>query len=353
MKRTLFLFCLLACDMISAFSQNTLTVEDADSTIDCVAFFLKGDTVVYELTEQEFRLSNNLKDTIFTVDATTGVQLAVLDSTEKGYRIELSYTSYKNNLENDTSLYALMANAIKPSILGMKVVFTTDELGTFQHIENWRELRDSLKVAYGKAIDALYSKDIKAPITMPRSRLESLFYTQVATEKAVKANFDEIDLLFSNYGNRFTIGKVSDDDSPTGYKQHNETYAGYIPQSDTINYEFNGDYFLGYTNKLTIPGEDVKQMGLSFMGLVADVDSSRMDSIKQATNTLLDGTDAVVFSSEEGVYWPNGWPKSVKTSDYTIIGDDKVVKGKMEYIEWTERNWYYDDGKETDESQEL
>ena len=92
------LLCLIIMS-ISSFAQSTLMQENEDSTINCIAYFSKGDTVEYEVSDRNYQLKDNLKDTVITTDVVEKIRFAVLDSTSKGYRIEMAYTSFENKLK--------------------------------------------------------------------------------------------------------------------------------------------------------------------------------------------------------------------------------------------------------------
>ena len=73
--------------------------------------------------------------------------ITVTDSTSKGYTMELIPLSYEIE-EDDNDWQTRMASLMWNEYKNLRCRFTTDELGSVQHIENWREIRDVLKKSY-------------------------------------------------------------------------------------------------------------------------------------------------------------------------------------------------------------
>lgn len=337
---------------ISSFAQSTLLDENEDSTINCIAFFDKGDTVEYRVTDRSYKLKDNLKDTVFTTDVAETIRFAVLDSTSKGYRIEMAYTSFENKLKEDTAtIEDMIANAMAPVLLKNKVIFTTDEYGKVKHIENWKELREKLKTFFDQFLDTLYTKHKKLT-EIPKSLFSSAFYMQIATEPNMQKVFDEIDQLFGNFGLQFNIGHSSNDESASGYKQRNSSICGYISENDSDFYEYNDDYFLSFINKVNVPAKDIKSLGLAGLGALAGIDEEANDSISKAFDDFTKGRDLNIYQTEDAYYFFNGWPKYSVKSKYVTLGDDQIIRCQQQTIEWDTRNWSYSK-REEDTSKSL
>lgn len=352
-KEIMMLLCLIMIS-ISSFAQSTLMQENEDSTINCIAYFSKGDTVEYELSDRSYQLKDNLKDTVVTTDVVEKIRFAVLDSTSKGYRIEMAYTSFENKLKEDTSFQSQLANAMAPVLMKNKVVFTTDEYGSVKRIENWKELRDQLKDFYDDFLDTLFSKKKDKDSDSPKSLLSSIFYLQIATEPNMQKVFDEISQLFGNFGLQFSIGHSRNDESESGYKQHNSSICGYIAENDSDYYDYDDDYFLSFMNKVNIPASDLKKLGMAGLGALSlDIDEEANDSISKAFDDVFKGRDVNVYQTEDAYYFFNGWPKASVKSKYVTVGDDQIIKSQVQSISWSSRNWNYYNKKEEDTSKSL
>lgn len=139
MKRlmTILIVCFIACGLVVSKAQgkqnqSKQTVEAdttaTDTTLDVIAYFAKGDTCDYWISETKWKI--NGKDTIKTADIATKIRLVVTDSTATGYKMNYTFM----DIDNDTttnSLEAKLANAIAErvgkTVIGTTIEFETDE----------------------------------------------------------------------------------------------------------------------------------------------------------------------------------------------------------------------------------
>ena len=96
MKRlmSMLIVCFIACGLLVSKAQvkqnqSKQTVEAdttaTDTTLDVIAYFAKGDTCDYWISETKWKI--NGKDTIKTADIATKIRLVVTDSTATGYKM--------------------------------------------------------------------------------------------------------------------------------------------------------------------------------------------------------------------------------------------------------------------------
>lgn len=116
-----------------------LAQEEPDTTyIPFVAYWSKGDTYNYKVTKilkkwiNEEQVKNDSSSYVAT--------FKVLDSTETNYTIQWSFETNLGDFQIPLSLLEEY-----PQYKTTKVIYTTDELGQFIEIKNWKKIAQSMK----------------------------------------------------------------------------------------------------------------------------------------------------------------------------------------------------------------
>ncbi|MEO1516412.1 MAG: hypothetical protein AAFV95_15415 [Bacteroidota bacterium] len=141
MKNTLLLL-LCCCCGLAKLSGQALT----DSTITMIAFWSNQVYVEYDFvyTEEELEEGDTIrKRTEFEVI------MSILDSTENSYMLQWEYGNYEMNYE----MTPLEKNILE-LCAEFPVVYETDELGTFQGLTNWKEMKQVAKGIVGKYLES-------------------------------------------------------------------------------------------------------------------------------------------------------------------------------------------------------
>ena len=95
-------------------------INPEDSTVQVIAYWDKGETHNYKVINKKTQLKN--EEIISSDSVVYNVELSVLDSTANSYSIQWLY---KDNVNKD-----------------LKVIYKTNELGEFEEVLNWEEIRD-------------------------------------------------------------------------------------------------------------------------------------------------------------------------------------------------------------------
>ena len=128
MKRIIFLFL-----GVLAFLPSYAQINMQDSTVQVVAYWEKGEKMSYVLTKSKYKI--NSTDSVLTQQIRYEVDVTVVDSTAKSYISEwvihkpeviVGQKETKNILSEVTSL---------------KYRIKTNELGVFQELLNWKEIK--------------------------------------------------------------------------------------------------------------------------------------------------------------------------------------------------------------------
>lgn len=129
MKNTLLLFLFLVAGL-SAFAQ----IDRENESVQVISYWEKGDKQNYYITLEKLKIIDN--DTISRELVSYDVEVSVLGATEDSYSIQWHYKNFETSNPNP------LLKKIAEIPNDMKVVFKTDELGTFIELENWEEIRD-------------------------------------------------------------------------------------------------------------------------------------------------------------------------------------------------------------------
>ena len=308
--------------------------ENEDSTIAVVGYFSKNDTMEYQRVQGKMKIVDN--DTTQRGEITEKFMIVVTDSTANGYKMEIIPVSCEIK-DIDSDYQMRMASLLWNNIKGLRCRFTTDELGSVQHIENWREIRDVLKKSYVTVFDSLYASLPALDSVMPRKQLESLTLLGCSTEDGIKEQYDELDMLFGLHGNEVTMEPVETDDiSEAGYPTHSRIESFYPAPKD--EYDIEGDYVVNARTDTKLSGDDVKDLIGNTLGMLLAGEVS--DSVKKYTNeALTDKKEGMTTTNyEQYCYFFNGWPKLMqKIVEINVAG--LVRRIEYDSIEWTRRHW--------------
>jgi hypothetical protein len=175
---------------ITSFGQ----INMVGSTVQVITHWKKGEKQDYALTVEKIQLKGT--DTISRKLATNDVEITVLKQRRDSYTIQWLYKSIKTN--NAAPTTQQLMNIAKD----MKVIYKIDELGAFQELTNWKELRKYFQKTY-KTLREKY----KASPEMDKliTQIEETFLTKEAIEIfAIK----DIQHFHSFHGAEYKLGEI-------------------------------------------------------------------------------------------------------------------------------------------------
>lgn len=165
------------------YGQNSV----ADSTATIISHWKKGEVINLALLKQRNKLKGS--QLLFNEGSTYEATITILDSSQEGYTLEWIYRNFK--LKNPHA-HPIVEGMTKLSE-GMKVKYTTNQLGAFTSLLNWQEIQEIGL----KKIDGIFGA-IKDPQVMAvASQAKSMFNSKSSIELlAIK----EVRLYHSLYG---------------------------------------------------------------------------------------------------------------------------------------------------------
>ena len=243
------------------------------------AIIENGDTTVIEATSSEFRIT-------------------VVDSTKNGYVMRYVPTGVWLNDSTSTEGQLLLAAA--RSSIGNEVLFSTDELGVFKEITNWKEVYKRATAYQQKMIDKAYYEHPELYARQPKQelvkRIKELTEKTLGTKEKMTEQFVALKLLFSFHGKELPLGEMELNENQLHY--YYETTQGKLEDEEDST-------------------DDEYQI---YVELKAEEDE--------------DSHDQYYYSYR---YFPDGWPRDVRS---TVI---EPLEGKKRItqirIEWISKAW--------------
>lgn len=320
-------------------TQNLAQVQE-DSTINVISYFCKNDTMDYRIEELEQKINGN--DTTLNHYIREDFRLIVRDSTSNGYKLE--YSSLGNyEMEGDEVEFWNKTVLEKVAELSSKqhVIFTIDELGNLQHIENWRDIKKTMQEGIKILCDSLYANNPKLDSVMPRNRLEMSLNQQYSTEQNLWSAYEELQLLFGIHGKAFTIGRHETKDD-SGYPSVTNLVVSYGSYDDEDQIE--GDYYIAGKTTQTIPAEDVETLAKGrLFGLLSD----EAVKVMQEVDIKSQLEDAQITILEAYFLFFNGWPCDMTKQNVMKMNGAEHITTK--HIEWLSRHWQLADSNDTEQ----
>jgi len=166
-------------------------INMADSTVQVISYWDKGEKQNYSISLEKIKLKDT--DTISKELTTYDVEVSVLDSTKNSYTVQWDYKNFKSTSEDEIS------KELSKISKEMKVIYKTDELGSFIEIVNWKEIKDYNQKAIA-VIKKKYSKEPKMANII--KQLENTFSSREAIESA---SIKDIQQYHSFHGGKYRL----------------------------------------------------------------------------------------------------------------------------------------------------
>ena len=277
-------------------AQINVDASELDSLVRVIGWFNKTDTLEYHLSLVEAIIENG--DTTVIEATSSEFRITVVDSTKNGYVMRYVPTGVWLNDSTSTEGQLLLAAA--RSSIGNEVLFSTDELGVFKEITNWKEVYKRATAYQQKMIDKAYYEHPELYARQPKQelvkRIKELTEKTLGTKENMTEQFVALKLLFSFHGKELPLGETELNENQLHY--YYETTQGKLEDEEDST-------------------DDEYQI---YVELTAEEDE--------------DSHDQYYYSYR---YFPDGWPRDVRS---TVI---EPLEGKKRItqirIEWISKAW--------------
>lgn len=303
---------------------DSTAVEPADSTVGIISYFCKHDTVVYQVYENQWKITGG--DSLLFVDAALRAMIAVTDSTAEGYEMEyrILETQTGEVAEETPAVKAMnvISRLIGEKLQGLSVRFTLNPYGQVTGFLNEAEVKN-LALA---TLDEVKDEILKLP-EFQAAKEAGINIDEVlksmGEEQIVAEYLNEVARFFAYHGAEYYIGEQKWYQNPEPGKLACDNYLNisYDPE--------DGEYGLKAIVDNYIPAETlVKQgqqlfttlIGDSIAGVIADEMYNKMQQ------------DMVLSDRQQVNYWSNGWPYELLFQKETRYLDRSKLT--QTYIVW-------------------
>ena len=188
MKTIQLFFCFSVLTASISFSQNRFT----DSSATCIAFWKNGETRMLQIKHGKEKYDSSVltSKTVVTYEA----HLKIIDSTTDGFTIEWIYKNFKSTNIDDKSIAGM--NTIME---GLKILYKTDDVGSFSELLNWKEVRD---FSFNTIEHTISSKSENKITNAALNQLKAMFQSKENIEAVL---IREIQLYHTPYGTEYNI----------------------------------------------------------------------------------------------------------------------------------------------------
>ncbi|EAY27547.1 hypothetical protein [Microscilla marina] len=167
--------------------------------INFIAYWAKGDVYRFRVTKTKKKWE---KDQLIKDQKNAYIaRFEVIDSTEKGYKIKWSY---KNNLSKQLSIpQELRDKFTKYKFLD--VIYTTNEYGEFQGIENWREISKMMEEMMQEIIKVAGAK-LSTDANIQLKKIMTPFLVMYKSKQGLEQQvFKELAFIHSPFGAQYNV----------------------------------------------------------------------------------------------------------------------------------------------------
>lgn len=190
MKIIIPFFTLLILSISVCTAQNRTT----DTSATCIAFWKNKETKIYQIKHSKERLTAKGNT---ASDATYEAHIKVADSAAEGFTIEWVYKNFKPGGTADNTI-----NSLNSILEGLKIIYKTDDVGTFTELLNWKEVKD---FAIGNFEKATANKNTDKEFIAALNQVKAIFQSKENIEAVL---IREVQLFHSPYGVEYTKSPI-------------------------------------------------------------------------------------------------------------------------------------------------
>jgi hypothetical protein len=167
-----------------------------DSSVQAIGYWDKNEKQSYTITTDKFKIREG--DTISKSQLMYDVDITIVDSTAKSFIIEWKYSNYR------VTGNELIRQKIDALFQGITIRFKTDEMGSFDELLNWQEVRDHIK----KTTTLLFQEYSNEPKLMETMAEVGKVYDSRENIETIAIN--DIQQFYLFYGGKYIKGETTE-----------------------------------------------------------------------------------------------------------------------------------------------
>lgn len=318
MRQTIILFITLFLTL------PTVAQEDAtaaDSTVDVLAYFNKGETYNYSVSDVQWKINGT--DTVAVASTITKATLSVVDSTKKGYLMEWRYTDFQVD-DSVKSLRQQLSQEIfakmKERLVGQTIRFQITPEGEIKKWENMKEVGKMARDIFQFTMEKTHLSDSLKAVGFDISGL----LRAVDNKSLAETYTAPIEMLFGYHGKSYKLGDITEhipasDDSPAA--DLNMSVYWLEPEK--------GLFCIDVERIVTIDKSDVKQFMGALFSTFGKGEERQSDKFKDVMGEL--GDMKVTFFRRAEMF-DDGWPSMVIDQTKEVFEGGGKVKQTRVYM---------------------
>lgn len=290
--------------------------SESSGSIPFVAYWSIGDTFEFNIRKISIQWDDDIlvkADTIYR-----NVRFKVIDSTASMYKVEWRYA----NEMQEEPLVKNLFNKITKNNVYTTVIYTTDEMGEFQGVENWKEIRDDLirelkATLQGKMFSEPKNAEMYSKAQQPI--IEAYSTKEGVEELALK----ELYYFHMPLGYEFEIDEVYEyEDVLPSLIGGEDMRCDYKVTVDNID---RNNSICRVTEEMTVNPDDSKREVISMMDRMGIDYDEFSEEIKRA-HLLMEDFNTYIYNFDYGI------PITINTSrmvDLQIEGEKRRKEEKI------------------------
>lgn len=309
--------------------------EAQDSTVNIIARWNAGEKYAYEYSQKEIKIVNG--DTT-EVSYTNAIHIyEILEETETSYKVSVSYKDeYSSDPVNN-----LLSDLLTERYGDPKVIFTTNQYGTLQSIDNIQELSDQIVSIIDDMVNILINVNEETPmeqVDMLKEQMKTMFSNHDTIMQIFAEDIGRV-LYFHGCGMKL-------DQEYTGQIQVPSIYPGVdqlIPANVTIwaDSEFTDEYSIVCRSHTTLSKDGFVEVVVNAIknnlntqvtaGLISEEDAqAALPEIEKSAQSLECNMDE--YSTAE-IHAATGWPLNI-WYDKDVVANVEDLN-QTQSISWT------------------
>lgn len=279
-----------------------------DSTAQVIGYWDMNETQSYIVTQENYKFRDS--DTTSREFYKYAVDITIVDSTADSYIIDWLYKDYE--IQSDNALINKLTSIIEDMTLRIR----TNELGAFQEVVNWKDVREY--ILKGTNLLKNETKDIPNMDNFIK-QIEGMYSTKESIELgAVK----EIQQYYTFHGGRYEYGEEYNVDMKVANLYGGEPFdAKLTVWLDELNHDDNNFII---RMKQTVDSEQLTKVTFDYLVKMSEtlkVPPPRKEDIPEVTNDIytasrIHGTGWIIYSIET---------KETKSEGVTAI-EERIIE---------------------------
>lgn len=275
-----------------------------DSTVQFVGYWGLNETQTYRVNQLSYKV--NKGDTIEREAIHFDSEITIVDSTATGYTVKWTYRNFDYQTDNKF-IEKLMKMA-----QDMSVIYTTDELGVFQGVKNYEEIKSYMD----KGFEALLIEFKDIPNIIPIvNQVKQTFSTKEAVEAAA---INEIHYFHAPFGGKYSTNMIYEGESQLPNIYGGEPFKANV-QTDIVEIDTTNISSM-VRIKTTVDSTQAKSATFNYLKQLAKASNLPEPTIDKIPEIAIQS----IFASN--VHLPSGWILDAFNFKEVVSGDVKKIE---------------------------